>query len=117
MYNSAVLCTSRRLVKNVLTLCINCAPVPTDFCPYLNTCFTQFVPSVFPAILQLPTTNFFLLTLRIQFFLDLRHLFADHKVEFDSFFDLFDRVDSGSMVFAAKLGRDTRETEVELATE
>lgn len=45
-----------------------------------------------------------------------RYLFADHKVEFDGFIDLVDRVDGGSMVFAAKFVSNSRETEVKLTS-
>ena len=40
-------------------------------------------------------------TLGIQFLPNFRYLLANHKIELDGFFNLFDRVNSGGVVFSA----------------
>ena len=39
----------------------------------------------------------------IEFLPDFRYLFTNHEIKFDSFFNLFDGVDGGGVVFTAKL--------------
>lgn len=53
----------------------------------------------------------------IQFLPQLGHLFADHKVEFDRFLDLFDGMYGSGVVFASQFAGDQRETEVKLAAQ
>lgn len=55
--------------------------------------------------------------LGIEFLPDFRNLFADEKVELDSFFDFFDTVDSGGVVFAPEFLSDSRKTEVKFAAQ
>ena len=55
--------------------------------------------------------------LSIKLVLYFSYLFADYEIEFDRFFDFFDRVDSRGVVFAPKFVGDAREAEVKLASE
>lgn len=68
-----------------------------------------------------PTTNpvplptlytFFTQALSIKFLPNRSDLFTDNKVELDSFFDLFYRMNSGRVVFSTKFGSDPGETKM-----
>lgn len=53
--------------------------------------------------------------LYIEALLNFGYMLTDCEVEFDRFFDLFDRMNGGSVVFSAKFGGDFWKAQVQLA--